>query len=254
MLKAITRKISPRIHDCELTHMDSQPIDFLRACSQHDNYVEALKSLSVEVIELATDVQHPDCVFVEDTAIVLDEIAIITRPGAKSRQGETSAIKQTLKNFRECIDIVEPGKLDGGDVLVIGKEIYVGLSSRSNQEAITQLSNHLSHYGYRVQGIETKKCLHLKTAVTALNDTTLLINPEWIDVGLFGNYDLIYCNKNEPFAANILKIGDKIIAQPNFKNTNKALRDVGFELIEVDNSELAKAEAGLTCCSIVFKM
>ncbi len=253
MLTAITKAVAESIVNCELTHMDRQAIDYKTACAQHQAYNQALKDLGVDVIQLEADNSHPDSVFVEDAAVVLDEVAIITRPGAVSRQGEISAIKQALSSYRECIEIQAPATLDGGDVLVAGKRIFIGLSTRSNQAAVEQLQHALQAYGYQVQGIETAKCLHLKTAVTQLSDTTLLINPDWLDPSYFNEFDLIACDPSEPFGANVLKVGDTLIAQPSFPKTVTKLKNAGFKVVEVDNSELAKAEAGLTCCSLVFK-
>lgn len=253
MLTAITKAVPQSIVDCELTHMDRQSIDYQQAAKQHQAYNQALIDLGVNLVRLEADNAHPDSVFVEDAAVVLDEVAIITRPGALSRQGETAAIKQALQPYRECIEITAPATLDGGDVLVAGKRIYVGLSSRSNQAAVEQLQQHLEGYAYQVQGIETAQCLHLKTAVTQLDDSTLLINPNWLDKHYFGEFDLIECDPAEPFGANVLKVGETIIAQPSFGKTLAKLRAAGYQVVEVDNSELAKAEAGLTCCSLIFK-
>src|ERR1041384_7502425 len=161
---AITRQISPRFNECEITHIERTPIDLDIARAQHDSYVHALQELGCEVIELPAEPNLPDSVFVEDAAFILPEVAVITRPGADSRKPETESIVQALSPYIKLIHVREPATVDGGDVLVLGKSIYVGLSTRSDQEAIQQLNELLGDYGYHVTGIETHDCLHLKSA------------------------------------------------------------------------------------------
>src|SRR5262245_23955524 len=191
MKLAITRDVSPRFNECELTHIDRTPIDVHVAESQHHGYIQAIKKLGYPVLELPAEKDLPDSVFVEDTAIILPEVALITRPGADSRKPEIESITQALRHYRELVFIEPPGSLDGGDVLVLGKNIYVGLSTRSNQEAINQMNQLLGKYGYQTQGVEMHDCLHLKTAVTRVGERTLLINRRWVDVENFEGYDLI---------------------------------------------------------------
>jgi dimethylargininase len=181
MLTAITRQVSPSINKCELTHLARQPIDIEVAKKQHEEYEDALRSLGVKVITLPMEADLADSVFVEDIAIVLDEMAVITRPGADSRRPEIPSIAAAFSRFRKMDYLEEPATLDGGDVLVIGKTVYVGLSSRSNQTALEQLQTILNSYGYSIKGVEISGCLHLKSAVTQVAEQTLLINPEWVD-------------------------------------------------------------------------
>src|SRR5512137_2633008 len=201
-LIAITRQISPRFNDCELTHLDRQPIDLDLARAQHHQYEAALIELGCEVLSLPAEPQLPDSVFVEDVALVFDEVAIITRPGADSRKPEIESIAQALRPYRTLCTIEAPGTLDGGDVLRVGKAVYVGLSSRSNRAGAEQLRRILTPYDYTVKGVEVTGCLHLKSAVTQVSEDALLINPAWAARSLFGEMRFIEVDKSEPAAAN----------------------------------------------------
>ncbi len=252
MVIAITRQVSPRFNECEITHIERTPIDLNLACIQHRAYADVLKELGCEVIELPAESDLPDSVFVEDTAFILPEVAVITRPGADSRKPETESIVQALSPYIDLVHICEPATVDGGDVLVLGKNIYIGLSTRSNHEAIDQLNELLQGYGYTVTGIETHGCLHLKSAVTCVDQKTLLINPNWVDVNYFAEFDLIEVDSSEPFAANCLPVGDAIIFPLAFPKTRTKLETRGYKVISVDVSELAKAEGAVTCCSLIL--
>jgi dimethylargininase len=253
MTLAITRRISPRFNECEITHIERTPIDVGVARAQHDAYVHALTELGCQVIELPEEPDLPDSVFVEDTAFILPEAAIITRPGADSRKPEVESIIPALSPYLPLLRIIEPASVDGGDVLVIGKKIFIGLSTRSNAEAVSQLNTLLAPYGYTVRGVKMTDCLHLKTAVTRVDDTTLLINPSWVDSSNFHGFDLIEIDASEPFAANCLPVRGKIIYPITFPNTRKRLEEKGFSIIPVDLSELAKAEGAVTCCSLIIE-
>ena len=253
MLLAITRDVSPRFNECEITHIDRSPIDVNIACSQHHGYVQALKELGCAVLELPAEADLPDSVFVEDTAVILPEVALITRPGADSRKPETESITHALRPYRELVFIESPATVDGGDVLVVGKNIYVGMSTRSNPMAVDQMNNLLGKYGYKVQGVELHDCLHLKTAVTRVDDKTLLINRRWVDVENFESYRLIDVDESEPFAGNCLPIGDAIIFPVEFPKTGAKLEARGYKLKPVVAAELAKAEGAVTCCSLILE-
>src|SRR5512132_406825 len=164
MTVAITREVSPRCNECEITHIERTPIDLSAAREQHRQYVQLLKHLGCDVIELPAESDLPDSVFVEDTAFILPEVAVITRPGADSRKPETESIIRALTPLIKLVPLKEPATLDGGDVLVLGKRIYIGLSTRSNQEAIDQLNELLGDYGYSITGVQLRDCLHLKSA------------------------------------------------------------------------------------------
>ncbi len=253
MLTAITRQVSPSINKCELTHLERQPIDFKIAKNQHEKYEDILRSLGIKVISLTAEADLPDSVFVEDTAIVLDEIALITHPGADTRKLEIFSIANALSTFRKLDHIKAPASLDGGDVLVIGKTIFVGLSSRSNHLALEQMQIILNPYGYTIKGVKISGCLHLKSAVTRVAEKTILINPDWININNFPGMDFIEIDGSEPFSANALLVGKSVILPGAFPKTRKRLESAGLAVIPVDVSELAKAEGGVTCCSLVFK-
>jgi dimethylargininase len=252
MVIAITREISPRFAECELTHIERTAIDLNIARAQHCTYVNALKELGCEVIELPAEEGLPDSVFVEDTAFILPEVAVITHPGADSRKPETESIVRALTPLIRLVRVHEPATVDGGDVLVLGKRIYIGLSTRSNQDAINQLNELLREYGYSVTGIELHDCLHLKSAVTRVDHKTLLINKNWIDASYFEHFDLIEVDPSEPHAANCLPIGDSIIFPTAFPKTRARLEERGYHVATVDVSELAKAEGAVTCCSLII--
>lgn len=249
---AITRAISPRFDACELTHLDRSPIDLDLARAQHRAYEQALQSLGVEVHSLPPESDYPDSVFVEDTALVLDEVAILTRPGADSRKGEVESIAQALAPYRKIIRIEAPGTVDGGDILRLGKNIYVGLTTRSNQAAIEQMQSALAPYGYTVRGVPVTGCLHLKSAVTQASEDTLLINPAWVDKGHFPGWKLIEVAPDEPSAANIVLVPGGAIFPAHFPKTQKKLEEAGIKLTLVPATEVAKAEGAVTCCSLVF--
>lgn len=252
MTVAITREVSPRFNECEITHIDRTPIDVNVARAQHHEYVQALKQLGCDVVELPAEQHLPDSVFVEDTAFILPEVAVITRPGADSRKPETESIIRALTPYRKLVHVHDPATVDGGDVLVTGKNIYVGLSTRSNQAAIDQLNEILEEFGYKVTGVEMRDCLHLKTAVTRVDDSTLLINKNWVDTHHFETIKWIEVDPSEPFAANCLPVGDSIIFPTTFPKTCSKLEDAGYNVITVDVTELAKAEGAVTCCSLVL--
>jgi dimethylargininase len=244
---AITRQVSPSIARAELTHLERVAIDYPRACEQHRQYLEVLASLGCTVIELPGDPAYPDCVFVEDTAVVLSDVAVITRPGAESRRGETDAVSTALAPYRRLVSIESPATLDGGDVLVLGETIYVGISSRSNAASLEQLR---ALTGREVVGVRTESALHLKTAITRVSADALLVNRAWVDVAPFAGWRLIDVDPSEPFAANALLLGQSVIYARAFERTRKRL--VGMDVHLVDAAELAKAEGGVTCCCLIL--
>jgi dimethylargininase len=254
MLVAITREVSPNITRCELTHLARETIDLERARAQHRQYEELLAGLGCKLIKLPAEPELPDSVFVEDTAIVLDELAVITRPGAKSRRSEAASVAEVLKQYRKLFYIEPPGTLDGGDVLQVGKSLYVGLSQRTNRLGIDQLRDVLSSYGYTVTVVNLHDCLHLKSAVTQVAEDTLLINRQWLDDKAFGKMQFIDVAQEEPFAANALRIGKVLIYPATFPETTQKLELQGIDVRTMDASELAKAEGGVTCCSLIFKV
>ncbi|HET7145174.1 MAG TPA: arginine deiminase family protein [Anaerolineales bacterium] len=251
MTIAITREVSPRFNECEITHIDRLPIDVDTARCQHSEYVNALVSLGIQVLELPAEINMPDSVFVEDTAFILPEVAVITRPGADSRKPETESIIQALSPYLPLAHVTEPATLDGGDVLVLGKNIYIGISTRSNDASIRQIQALLKNYGYKVTAVQMQDCLHLKTAVTKVDEDTLLINPKWVENIHFKDFNWIEVDSTEPFAANCLPVERAIIYPTAFPITQKKLEQKGFKMVTVNVAELAKAEGAVTCCSLI---
>jgi len=233
--------------------MEPQAIDVERARRQHARYRDALLELGCTVIALPADDTLPDSVFVEDTAVVVDECAVITRPGAESRRGETDAVAQVLERFRTVSRMESPALLDGGDVLRVGKRVWVGLTTRTNRSGLLALRAALEPSGYTVQGVELDECLHLKTAVTALTDGLLVANTSWVDPRCFDPLEVIAADPSEPFAGNVLRVGERVVVAAAVPRTRELLESRAISCVAVDISELAKAEAGLTCLSIVFE-
>lgn len=252
MLIAVTRAVSRSIARCELTHLKRVPIDLEKARRQHRAYEETLRAMGVHVLSLPEEPDMPDAVFVEDTAVVLDECAVLTRPGAVARRPEVASVARALAPYRTLYRLEAPGTLDGGDVLVVGRNVWVGLTTRSNRSAVSQLQALLRPYGYGVRAVPVSGCLHLKSAVTPAAENTLLVNPAWVSKSDFPGMNFIEVDPHEPHAANILRVGEQAVYQPAYPKTLARLEAAGIHPRLVDASELAKAEGALTCCSLVF--
>ena len=248
---AITRAVSAALASCELTCLSRVPIDVDVARAQHRAYEEALGAAGYRVEHLDADETMPDSVFVEDMAVVFDEVAILTNPGAASRRGETRAIASALAAHRPLQRIQPPATVDGGDVLVAGRTVFVGQSTRTNEAALVQIRRILGPFGYTVVGARVHGCLHLKSAVTALADEVLLVNKAWIDPETFSAFTLVEVAPEEPSAANVLRLDDRIVAASAFPRTADRIAQQGFHVSLVDASELAKAEGAVTCCSLI---
>jgi len=193
-------------------------------------------------------------VFVEDVAVVLDEIAVITRPAVQARRSETMAVAQWLAHVRPLRRIESPGTLEGGDVLVVGRTIYVGASDRTNAAGTAQMRALVAPYGYTVESIPVSGCLHLKSAVTAVSDGTLLINPAWVPADRFVGFSLIEVDPGEDCAANAVALGGRVIYPAAFPRTRARLEQEGLAVHPIEMDELAKAEGAVTCCSLIFNM
>ncbi len=249
---ALTRDVSDSIHACELTAIDRAAVDVGKARAQHAAYEDALRSCGCRVERVPRADALADAVFVEDTAVVLPEIAIITRPGAASRREETVSVEAALLPYRSIRRIQAPGTLDGGDVLRMRRTLYVGVSTRSNPSGVEQLERFLDPFGYRVVPVAVHGCLHLKSAVTEVAESILLFQKEWIDQAPFADHEPIEIDPTEPYAANALRIGDQLIYPLSFPKTLEKMVNRGLSVRTVDVSELAKAEGAVTCCSLIF--
>jgi dimethylargininase len=254
-MKAFTRAVSPRLPECALTHLDRVPIDVARATAQHAAYEQALADAGLEVVRLPDLPYDPDAVFVEDTALLLDDHAVITRPGAASRAGETESAAAGLTHHFD-LHRIESGHLDGGDVLRIGRTLYVGLSTRTDVAGIEALSALVAPLGFTVVEARLRDCLHLKTGATFAGDDpsgrpVLLYVERSVDPAQFTNVEPMPVDELEPAAANSLRVGGRLILPAGNPRTAQRLRERGFYLVEVDVSELQKAEAGVTCMSLI---
>ncbi len=252
MRRAITRGVSSALARCELTHLARAPIDVSAARGQHDAYERRLREAGCAVTRVDADEALPDCVFVEDIALVLPDVAILTRPGAASRRGETPAIEAALRPYRALRRLEAPATLDGGDVLVVGRAIYVGRSSRTNDDGIAQLRALVAPLGYALHAVAVRGCLHLKSAVTAIGDDVVLLDPASIDGAALGALRRVEIDPAEPGAANALRVGDALVYPSSFPRTRARLAAHGARILDVDVGELQKAEGAVTCCSLIF--
>jgi dimethylargininase len=249
---AVMRGVAPTLALCELSFREREEVDLERALAQHAAYAALLRSLGLEVVELPADPAFPDCCFVEDVAVVLDEVALLTRPGAESRRGEVAAIETALARYRPIETTPPPATLEGGDVLRVGRTLFVGRSARTNQAGIDRLAAVAEPLGYRVVPVAVTGCLHLKSAVTALDDERVLVNRAWLDPLPFRGLDLVDVARAEPGAANVLRVAGSVIAHPGFPRTLERIAALGYAVRPLDVSEFLKAEAALTCKSLLF--
>ena len=256
MAIALIRTVPDSIVRCELTHLEREPIDLDRAREQHDAYERALASLGLTILSLPEAYDLPDSVFVEDTAVILDEVAVLTRPGAESRRAELTSVEPALSEFRALLRIESPATLDGGDVLVLDREILVGLTTRTSDEGIAQLRRCVDGFGYGVRPASVDGCLHLKSAVTRVGPRDLLINPEWVDPNHFPDWRLIESDPGEPFGANALwwdGAPDVVVHAAEHPRTRARLEAAGIRVCAVPAGELAKAEGGVTCGALLIR-
>jgi dimethylargininase len=251
-LVALTRPVPDALASCQLTHIERTPLDVTRARAQHAGYEQLLTALGCEVRHVPPAHHLADSVFIEDTAVVLDELAIVTRPGAPSRQPETEAVATALAPFRDMQWLAAPATLDGGDVLRLGRTLYVGTGGRSNEAAVEQLSAATTEFGYAVRAVTMNGCLHLKSAATEVAPGLVLVNPRWVPAAIFSGHHAIEVDPEEPFAANVLRVGNVVVCARAFPRTAARLDSAGIETRTLDVSELAKAEGALTCCSLMF--
>lgn len=252
MLTAITRALSSALVRCELSFIERRPIDMEKARTQHHGYESQLAKLGANVVSLPEQAELPDSMFVEDPAVVLDEVAIICTLGTETRRKEAPTIAAALEKFRKLAHIKLPGTLEGGDVLRVGRKIFVGLSRRSNPEGIRQLAVIAGAYGYELMAVPVTGCLHLKSAVTSLGKNTLLANREWFDWKRMEGCEWVDVHDSEPHAGNALLVGETVVFPAAFPCTAEVIKQKGFTVELLDISELQKAESGLTCSSLLF--
>jgi dimethylargininase len=253
MLIAITRAVSPSINQCEIGFIERHPIDLANANEQHHQYEACLAELGASVVALPAEPDYPDSVFVEDPAVVVDEVAIITRMGVASRHGESVSLARALEPYRPLRWLREPATLEGGDVMRVGRTLYVGMSHRTNQEGIRQLAGELGPLGYSVVPVAVRGALHLKTACCYLGDGAILANREWVDLEPLAQFRIVDVAQGEDRGANVLALGGSVIVPACFPKTAEIVAGTGRKVRLLDVSELMKAEAGVTCSSLIFE-
>ena len=251
---ALIHSVSPRIHECELTHREREPIDGELAANQHAAYGDTLRSLGLNVIQLDVNRDYPDSVFIEDTAVVVDEVAVMTRPGVESRRGEVRGIERELAKYREIARLEAPATLDGGDVLIADQKVFVGLSGRTNTSGMGSLAKILYPRGYDVHEVHVRGVLHLKSACTALDPETIIADLARVDTSIFERRGLkvVPVERGESQAANTLAVGHTVLMSDGYPYTAEKVATLGYQVKLIDNRELEKAEGGLTCCSLIF--
>jgi dimethylargininase len=252
MLTAISRAVSPAIVNCELTFVARQLIDLEKARVQHRAYELLLETLGARVHSLPAEPDLPDSMFVEDPAIVLDELAVIMPLGTAARRREAISLAAALAKFRRLEYVTLPGTMEGGDILRVGRKVFAGLSSRTNAEGIRQLAAILAPYNYEVVAVPVMGCLHLKSAVTYIGRYTMLANRAWFDSAPLAGFEWIDVDPEEPHAANALEVGGTVIFPTSFPRTRVRIEACGCRVTPLDISELQKAESGLTCSSLIF--
>ncbi|MDX6692590.1 MAG: dimethylargininase [Blastocatellia bacterium] len=253
MLRAITRAVSRQLARCELTFKEREGIDYERAARQQEAYCRLLERCGVAVFNLEASDALPDCCFVADTAVVLDELAVIANMGASSRRRETAAAEKILSNYRQVARIEPPATLDGGDVVRLGKQLFVGRSARTNEEGIAALARLTREFGYSVTPVCVTGSLHLTTACSALDEETVLLNPCWIDDAPFAGLRVLCGPEQEPWAASTLRVGQTICVEAEAPRTRQLVEQVCPRVEALDISEFRKAEGSLSCLSLLFR-
>lgn len=250
---AITRPPTGALARCELTYLDRQPIDLTRALEQHRRYEETLRALGVNVVRLPAEDDMPDACFVEDTVCVLNEVAIMANPGAASRRGEIASVAKALESLRKITRVAGDATFDGGDVLRVGSTVFVGQTKngRTNQAGAEAISDVAVPLGYTVRVIPFDGCLHLKSAATQLGEKAVIVNHDWVDPSAFALLKVVCASPREPSGADVLLVGDMVIAAASAPETVETIKRAGYQTKTLDVSEFEKAEAALTCLSIL---
>jgi dimethylargininase len=253
MMLALTHAVPTNTDQVEVSFIKREAINHELALRQHDAYCLALERHGVKVKKLTANAAHPDACFVEDLAIVIDEVAVITSMGVASRRDEPQVLVPELAPYRELAQIHPPATLEGGDVLRLGKNLFVGLTRRTNIEGIKALSQILTLHGYKIIPVEVNGCLHLKTACTAIDEETVLLNPRCVVPESFGTYKQLFVPAGEESAANTLRVGETVFLDAAFPRTWELINQHYNRVEALDISEFRKMEAGLSCLSILFE-
>lgn len=236
-----------------LTTSDLGKPDYEKLLVQHEAYVEALKKCGVEVTLLSTSEEFPDSTFVEDAAVLTSEFAVITNPGAESRNGEIVEIESALKEYyKNFYYIKSPGTLDGGDILQADNKFYIGISERTNEEGAHQLKEILEAEGFEATIIPLQKFFHLKTGIAYLGNNKMVVAGEFVDHPAFDSYDKIIITNEDEYSANCIRVNDYVIIPKGYSETKRKINEAGYETIELDMSEVRKQDGGLSCLSLRF--
>ena len=248
---AIARKPAKNF-DTGITTSLLGPPDYALIATQHAAYVKVLESLGIDVILIDSEPDYPDAYFVEDTAVVTPNVAIITRPGVHSRQGEEKTIAPVLASYRKIEHIEPPGTVDGGDVLMVGNRFFVGISDRTNRAGAEQLGRILKRYGHDWHPVTVGDGLHLKSSLNVVGKNTLLLTASFGKLDILEDYDKIVLSDSDVYAANTLFLNDHLIMPKGFPETKRKLEKLQYPIVELDVSEVRKMDGGLTCLSIRF--
>jgi dimethylargininase len=248
---ALTHLPSPNLDQGQRTHVHRESVDYDLALRQHADYCRLLQSCGADVITLDVNRDQPDSTFIEDTAVVLDEIAVMASMGTSARRTEPAGIEPVVRKYRTIERIVPPATLEGGDVLHVGRTLLVGLSARTNSAGVHALQTIVHRFGYRVIPVTVRACLHLKTACSALPDGSLLVNPSWLDAEQLQLFERLAVAADEPWAANSLLINGKVCLSAAYPRTADMLRNRAFDVRTVSLSEFAKVEGAVTCLSLL---
>lgn len=224
--------------------------DVGRMLEQHREYVRVLESLGIEITVLDADERYPDACFVEDTAVVTPQLAVVTYPGAPSRRGEEAAVEPWLAAHRPVARIEAPGTVDGGDILVMGERVLIGLSERTNDEGASQLSGLFEAQGMQCTTLDAGAGLHLKSSINALGDYRLLVTQEFSELPELSTFERVVIPAGETYAGNSLWVNEHVLVPAGFPATRDLIEKLGTKSIEVDVSEFRKMDGGLTCLSI----
>ena len=251
--RAITRGVSRKIAACELTYRSRESVNFEKAAIQLERYCDLLRTWGVDLMPLAASDAHPDCCFVQDTAVVLDEVCVIASMGATARHGEVAEVERLIAPLRKIMRILPPATLDGGDVVQFDKRLFVGLSSRTNARGIAALEKIVEVFGYSVVPVAVTGGLHLTTGCGIVNDETVLLNPRWLDASAFRNLRQLHVPEQEPWAANTIRVQDAVCVEKEAPRTVDLVQPYAGSIDTLDISEFRKAEGSLSCLSLIFK-
>jgi dimethylargininase len=249
---AIVRNIPNSFPQCITAFSGKSPIDVILAQQQHELYCKTLVELGLKLVRIEADNSLPDCCFTEDAAIVTDVLGIISLPGTESRHAEIIEMEKALTSFKKIRHIAAPATIEGGDVLKIGKKLFIGNSARTNDEGIKQVANMVSELGYEVIPVKIRNTLHLKTVCTYLGNNCIIYADGHFDENIFAEYDKIIVPATESYCANTLVVNGKVLIPKGFPLTRSLIEKKGFSVIELDMSEIEKADGALTCLSVIF--